>query len=105
MVLAIAVHAYYAGKLAGAWRWIYVLTAMIAFYFNVFVLVTQSFLKLPPLKALLPGPEPSGPAFGIAQLAVLVVFAVLTYSAIKAAFSPPAPSRPDSIVTVANLSV
>ena len=31
------------------WRWIYVLTALISLYFNVFVLVIQSFLKIPAL--------------------------------------------------------
>ena len=37
--LAIAVFALYGQKLSGASRWIYVLTALLALYFNVFVLV------------------------------------------------------------------
>ncbi len=55
VLLAVACIALYAMKLNGAWRGIYVVTAMIALYFNVFVLVIQSFLKLPALTALAPG--------------------------------------------------
>ena len=47
VLLAIACFALYGMKLAGAWRWIYVLTALISLYLNVFVLVIQSFLKIP----------------------------------------------------------
>ena len=49
VLLAIACIALYGMKLAGAWRWIYVVTAMISLYLNVFVLIIQSFLKIPPL--------------------------------------------------------
>ena len=55
VLLAIACIALYVMKLAGPWRWIYVVTAMISLYFNVFVLVIQSFLKMPALHALAPG--------------------------------------------------
>jgi len=48
-----------------AWRWIYAVTAMIALYFNIFVLIIQSFLKIPALTALAPGNPPSGPAFAV----------------------------------------
>src|SRR6202051_2749059 len=41
VLLAIACIALYVMKLSGPWRWIYVLTAMISLYFNVFVLVIQ----------------------------------------------------------------
>ena len=58
VLLAIACIALYAMKLAGAWRWIYVLTALISLYLNVFVLVIQSFLKIPALTALAPGIRP-----------------------------------------------
>ena len=76
VVLAVAILARYAFHLAGAWRWIYVITAMIAFYLNVFVLVVQSFEKVPTLKAL--APTQSEPPFLVAQGAVLVLFVVLT---------------------------
>ena len=55
VLLAIACVALYGMKLSGAWRWIYVVTAMASLYLNVFVLVIQSFLKIPALTALAPG--------------------------------------------------
>src|SRR5258708_26609556 len=67
VLLAIACIALYAMKLAGPWRWIYVLTALLSLYFNVFVLVIQSFLKVPALTALAPGNPPSRPIFAAAQ--------------------------------------
>jgi hypothetical protein len=39
VVLAIALLALYGKHLAGAWRWIYVATAVTALYFNVFALI------------------------------------------------------------------
>ena len=79
VVLAIALFARYGRKLAGAWRWIYVLTALLALYFNCFVLVAQSFQKVPALKAL--APTQSGPPFLVTQLIVLVGFILLTIMA------------------------
>ena len=63
VVLAIAIPARYSFHMAGKWRWIYVVTAMIALYLNVFVLVVQSFEKVPaltrhgshPIGAAIPG--------------------------------------------------
>jgi hypothetical protein len=77
VLLAIACIALYIMKLSGAWRWIYVLTALLSLYFNVFVLVIQSFLKVPALTALAPGNPPAGPVFAVAQGVVLVFFAVM----------------------------
>ena len=77
ILLAIACIALYGMKLAGAWRWIYVLTALISLYLNVFVLVVQSFLKIPALTALAPGNPPAGPIFAVAQGIVLVFFVVM----------------------------
>src|SRR5713101_7595410 len=54
VVLAAAVAARYALRLAGPWRWIYVVESGIALYLNVFVLVVQGFEKVPALKALAP---------------------------------------------------
>jgi hypothetical protein len=81
IVLAIAVVARYAMHLSGAWRSIYVVSVALALYFNVFVLVVQSFQKVPALKAL--APTQSEPPFAIAQGIVLVVFVVLTVMAVK----------------------
>ena len=83
VLLAVACLALYGQKLAGRWRWIYVLTAMISLYLNVFVLVIQSFLKVPPLHALAPSVPPSEPPFAIVQGIVLVFFVVTTFLAIR----------------------
>jgi len=83
VLLAIACVALYAMKLAGPWRWIYVLTALISLYFNVFVLVIQSFLKIPPLHEIAPGNPPSGPAFAVVQGIVLVFFVVMTIQVLR----------------------
>ncbi|WP_028138743.1 hypothetical protein [Bradyrhizobium japonicum] len=83
-LLAIACVALYGMKLAGAWRPVYIVTAMISLYFNVFVLVIQSFLKVPALAALAPSvppAPPSGPVFAVVQGIVLVFFVVLTIGA------------------------
>jgi len=74
--LAVAILARYARLLAGAWRWIYVVTVMIALYLNVFVLIVQLFQKVAALKAL--APTQSEPPFAVTQLVVLALFVVLT---------------------------
>ena len=76
IVLAVAIVARYACHLAGAWRWIYVVTAMISLYLNVFVLIVQLFQKVPALKAL--APTQSEPPFAVTQLVVLALFVLLT---------------------------
>ncbi|MBO4225834.1 hypothetical protein [Bradyrhizobium neotropicale] len=79
ILLAIACIALYVMKLSGAWRPIYIVTAMTSLYLNVFVLVVQSFLKIPPLHALAPSvppAPPSGPVFAVVQGIVLVLFVV-----------------------------
>jgi hypothetical protein len=83
IVLAIACFALYVMKLSGAWRWIYTLTAMIALYLNVFVLVIQSFLKIGPLHALAPSVPPSEPPFAAVQGIVLVFFVVAIIRAVR----------------------
>ena len=81
VLLAIACIALYVMRLAGAWRWIYVVTALLALYFNVFVLVIQSFLKIPALTAVAPGNPPSGPVFAVVQGIVLVFFVLMIIGA------------------------
>ena len=81
VVLAIAIPARYAFRLRGAWRWIYVVTAAVALYLNVFVLVVQLFRKVPALTTL--APTQSEPPFLIAQLIVLAIFIVLTVLSVK----------------------
>jgi hypothetical protein len=75
VLLAVAVAALYVYHLAGAWRWIYVASAVTALYLNVFVGVVQSFQKLAFLKPL--APTQSEAPFLIAQLVVLGLFIVL----------------------------
>jgi hypothetical protein len=76
VLLAIAIYALYGLHLAGAWRRIYAVTAVLALYLNVFVLIAQLFAKVPALKAL--APTQSEAPFKEAQLAALVAFVVLT---------------------------
>jgi hypothetical protein len=80
-VMAIALAALYRFGLAGGWRRTYAISAVIALYFNMFVLVVQLFEKVPALKEL--APTQSEPPFQIAQLIVLVVFAVLGVQAAR----------------------
>jgi hypothetical protein len=74
--LALAIPARYTFHLAGPWRPVYVIGAALALYFNVFVLVVQSFQKVSALKAL--APTQKEPPFVIAQALVLLIFATLT---------------------------
>ena len=72
VLLALAIVARYVRHLAGRWRWIYVVCATLAQYFNVFVLVVQLFKRVPALQPL--APTQSEPPFAAAQLVVLVLF-------------------------------
>jgi FtsH-binding integral membrane protein len=84
VVLAPTLFALYSRKLAGGWRRIYVIGAVISLYLNVFVLVVQLFLKVPTLHALAPN-APANPEvpFKIAQGVVLVLFIVAGFLAVK----------------------
>ena len=81
VVLALAIYARYVRRLGGNWRATYVIGAVIALYLNVFVLVVQSFLRVPALKAL--APTQSEPPFAVTQLIVLMLFFVLGFLATK----------------------
>ena len=87
VALALAILALYVYGLEGSWRWIYVATAVVALYLNVFVAVVQAFQKLPALHSL--APTQSEPPFLIAQAVVLAIFVVLGGIALKA-FRPQA---------------
>jgi hypothetical protein len=73
--LALAIFARYSKQLAGAWRWIYILSAVICLYFNLFVLVVQLFEKVPALHALAPTQTES--PFKLTQLVVLTISVLL----------------------------
>ena len=81
VLLAIACIALYAMRLAGPWRWIYVMTALVSLYLNVFVLVIQGFLKVPVLHALAPSVPPSEPPFAVIQGLVLLFFIIVIIGA------------------------
>ena len=78
VVLAAAIVALYFFRLAGPWRWIYIVGAVLALYLNVFVAVVQAFQKLPPL-----APTQSEPPFLIAQLVVMAICIVLGVAAVR----------------------
>src|SRR6058998_3268681 len=78
--LALTIFARYRKHLAGAWRWIYVVGAVICLYFNLFVLVVQSFEKIPALHALAPTQKES--PFKLTQLIVLLLSIVLAIVAV-----------------------
>jgi hypothetical protein len=75
LLLVVAILARYQMRFSGAGRWLYVVTALLAQYFNFAVLIIQSFQKIGPLKAL--APTQSEPPFLIAQGAALVLFVLL----------------------------
>ena len=79
-VLAVAIYPRYPKQLAGAWRWIYIVSALVALYFNVFVGIVQSFQKIPGLKVM--APTQTEPPFQIAQLVTLALFVLLIIAGI-----------------------
>jgi len=83
VLLAIACVALYGMNLSGAWRAIYLLTAIASLYLNVFVLVIQSFMKVGPLHALAPSIPPSEPPFAVTQGVVLVLFVIAIIAAVR----------------------
>lgn len=89
VVLLVALWALYGGHLTGAWRWVYVVCAVVALYLNVLVLIVQAFLKVPPLHAL--APNGSEPPFLTAETLALIVFVGLGMLALRR-FYPPKPS-------------
>lgn len=92
VVLAVAIPARYSFLMAGRWRSIYVITAVVALYLNCFVLVVQSFQKVAALHAL--APKGNEPPFAIAQGILLVLFIVAGTLAVKK-------FRPNAAISVA----
>lgn len=79
--LAVAIPAYFAFRLAGRWRVAYIISGLFVLYLNVFVLVVQTFLKVPAVNAL--APTQSEPPFAIAQSLALAAFVYFGYLALK----------------------
>jgi hypothetical protein len=80
LLLIVALVALYGFRLDGRWRAVYVITALLGLYFNVFVLIVQSFQKVSFLQPL--APKGSEPPFAIAQGAALVAFLLLGWMAL-----------------------
>ena len=81
VVLAFAIPARYAFHLAGTWRWIYVVGAVIALHLDVFVGgIVQAFLKVPTLRTM--APTQSEPPFVFTQLVVMACFVLLAITAV-----------------------
>ncbi|MBM7048544.1 MULTISPECIES: hypothetical protein [Rhizobium] len=71
----------YSFHLAGIWRPVFIIGAMVLLFFNCLVLIVQSFQKIPVLNALAPnGNEPPVLA---AQAALLVVCVLVGYFSIR----------------------
>ena len=85
-VLAVAIVVRYPLHLA--WRKTYVITASLALYLNIFVLVVQSFEKIPALHSLAPTQKEAPFAGG--QILVLAIFIVLTAIAVRRSRLEPA---------------
>lgn len=83
LALIVALVARYAYRMRGAWRWIYVVAAIASLYFNCFVLVVQSFQKVPALHAIAPGIPPAGPVFAATQGLVLIALVVAGFLAVR----------------------
>ena len=81
VVLGLAIVALHVKKLAGSWRSTYVVTVCIAYYLNFFVLVAQAFSKIDLFHTI--APSESSPGYLISQLAVFVVFLLLTIRSVK----------------------
>lgn len=81
VVLLAAILARYAFQMAGPWRWIYVVSSVVALWFNVFVFIVQSFEKIPALHQL--APTGTELPFKAVQLAVLAAFIALGYLSVR----------------------
>jgi hypothetical protein len=97
LALAVALIALYGKRLSGAWRWIYVVMAVSALWFNVFVLIVQAFEKVALVNPHAPQvgppfPEPQNFQFTVAQGVALVLLLVLGIMA--AVRFRPGPSLP-----------
>jgi hypothetical protein len=82
LVLGLAIYARYGAHSAGSFAWVYVVCAVLAQYLNFFVLIVQSFQKVPALKNL--APTQTEAPFKIAQGVALLAFIGIGVKAIFA---------------------
>jgi len=90
IVLLIAILARHRFHMLGAWRWIYVVSSVIALWFNVFVLIAQLFQKVPILHSH--APTGSEPPFLVSQVTVMLLFIILGTYAVRGFHPAPAPA-------------
>jgi hypothetical protein len=79
VILALAILGLYVFKLAGAWRWIFALSVVLAFYFDALVGIAQLFKKVPALGAPTASNEPQFIVAQVILLAVIVWLCVKAY--------------------------
>lgn len=82
LVLGVCLAARYWKRLQGGWRSAYVISAVVALYLNVFVLVVQLFIKTPVLAQL--APTQTEPPFAVTQGLVLALFVWIGRSSLRA---------------------
>lgn len=81
VVLIVAILARYMFGMRGVWRPVYVVTAVVALWFNLFVLVAQSYQKVPVLHAL--APTGTELPFAVTQIVVLAATVYAAWLALK----------------------
>ena len=91
IVLSIALFALYTKQLAGIWRVTYAISALVALYLNVFVLVAQLFRRVPLLHAL--APTETEPPFAVAQVLVLAAFVGISITPVRRFVAASAPAH------------
>lgn len=75
LIIPVCLYALYGKQLEGGWRKVFVITAVTALYFNVFVLIAQLFAKVPGL--IVVSPTQQTPLFGATQLVLLIIFVAI----------------------------
>jgi hypothetical protein len=91
LILVAAFWAWYGRRLTGSAGSVFAVTATVGLWLNLFVLVVQSFLKVPALNAL--APTGSEPPFAAAQALLLLAMIALGYAAVRSV-RPRADVRP-----------
>lgn len=86
LILIASFAAYYGRKLVGRAAAVYAISATTALYLNLFVLVVQSFLKVPALNAL--APNGTEPPFVAAQAVLLLAAIAFGFVALRSTRRP-----------------
>jgi hypothetical protein len=87
VIMALCLAARYLKRMERGWRGVYVVTAVVSLYFNLFVLVVQLFQKVPALNVH--APTGSEPPFAVVQGIVLLACLVAGFHAFRRFHPPP----------------